>query len=208
MNNEGNYIVLVGPQGSGKTTIGRELAKRLGLPFQDQDDLYEELYKIGIGSQLEKFPVLGRFREFRLLEAQLDGIGDCGPCIISTGGGVIRPTTKNLSSGIVDLLTKRNKRLLDDSIVIYLQNCQSTDEIARLSYERRSQGGADRRIDFGGGDFQGFKEMIEHRHPYYLDVANIVSLGDESAEEITERLYKEIRDYDRETPLNKNKILV
>ncbi|MFM8664341.1 MAG: shikimate kinase, partial [Acidimicrobiaceae bacterium] len=36
-----NLIVLVGLMGSGKTTVGRELAKKLNLSFSDSDELIE-----------------------------------------------------------------------------------------------------------------------------------------------------------------------
>ena len=40
--NKLNLIVLVGLMGSGKTTVGRELAKKLNLSFADSDELIEK----------------------------------------------------------------------------------------------------------------------------------------------------------------------
>ena len=57
-----NKIVLVGLMGVGKTSIGRRLATRLGLPFSDADDEIEK----AAGSSIEDiFERLGedRFRE-------------------------------------------------------------------------------------------------------------------------------------------------
>ncbi|WP_370645738.1 AAA family ATPase [Ruegeria sp. Ofav3-42] len=38
-------IVVTGLPASGKTTVAREIAKRLGLVFLDKDDFLEELYE-------------------------------------------------------------------------------------------------------------------------------------------------------------------
>ena len=37
-------VVLVGPMGAGKTTVGRLLAERWGVPFRDTDDDVEVRY--------------------------------------------------------------------------------------------------------------------------------------------------------------------
>lgn len=77
-------IVLVGMPGSGKSSVGRRLAKRLGLPFLDADEEIERAAGMTIP---EIFASRGEaeFREgekrvmVRLLQA--------GPCVLATGGG-------------------------------------------------------------------------------------------------------------------------
>ena len=79
-----NRIFLIGYMGSGKTTVGKLLAAKLGLSFMDMDTHIEEkLCK----SVHQIFVDLGE-QEFRLLEQQsLHEIADFDNIVISTGGG-------------------------------------------------------------------------------------------------------------------------
>lgn len=87
-------IVLVGMMGAGKTTVGRRLAPRLGLPFFDAD---AEIEKAAGMSVSELFEAHGEesFRdgEARVMERLLSG----PPHVLATGGGaVIRDETRKL----------------------------------------------------------------------------------------------------------------
>lgn len=77
-------IVLVGLMGAGKTTAGRRLARRLGLPFADAD---EEIERAADRSISEIFDRCGEaaFRdgERRVIARLIDG----PPKVIATGGG-------------------------------------------------------------------------------------------------------------------------
>ncbi len=87
-------LVLVGLMGSGKSTIGRRLAARLGLPFVDAD---EEIEKAAGCSINDIFELHGEaaFRdgERRVIERLLDG----PVMILATGGGAfMNGDTRNL----------------------------------------------------------------------------------------------------------------
>lgn len=87
-------IVLVGMMGSGKSSVGRRLAARLGLPFFDADDEIETAAGRTIA---EIFADFGEehFRdgERRVIARLLDG----GRCVIATGGGAFaRADTREL----------------------------------------------------------------------------------------------------------------
>src|SRR4051812_44497385 len=97
-------VLLVGPRGSGKTSVGRELAGRLGWRFVDAD---EELQRRAGMSVRDIFQAEGepgfREREAALLPEL------CAPddAVIATGGGVVlRPDNRaRLSAaGLVVLL--------------------------------------------------------------------------------------------------------
>lgn len=78
-------IVLVGLPGSGKSTLGRELASQLGFAFYDLDDLIEEYEKMSIADIFYKEGE-GYFRdlESEVLKASLQGNE---PIVLATGGG-------------------------------------------------------------------------------------------------------------------------
>ena len=77
-------IVLVGLMGAGKSTVGRKLASRLGLPFKDADQEIQEAANMTIA---DIFAVHGepyfRSGEQRVIARLL---GD-GPLVLATGGG-------------------------------------------------------------------------------------------------------------------------
>jgi shikimate kinase len=77
-------IVLVGLMGVGKSTVGRRLARRLGLAFVDSD---EEIERAAVHTIPEIFDRFGEasFRdgERRVLRRLIEG----GPKVVATGGG-------------------------------------------------------------------------------------------------------------------------
>jgi shikimate kinase len=77
-------IVLVGLMGAGKTTVGRRLAQRLGLPFVDADEEIEAAAGMSISEIFELFgePYF-RDGERRVIARLIDG----SPKVIATGGG-------------------------------------------------------------------------------------------------------------------------
>jgi shikimate kinase len=80
----GRSIVLVGMMGSGKSSIGRRVALRLGIPFVDADAEIEKAAGMTIA---DIFSVRGE-AEFRSGEARvIVRLLESGPQVLSTGGG-------------------------------------------------------------------------------------------------------------------------
>ena len=77
-------IVLVGMMGVGKSTVGRRLAARLGLPFVDADEEIERAAGMSITEMFERYGET-HFRdgERRVIARLIDG----APKVIATGGG-------------------------------------------------------------------------------------------------------------------------
>lgn len=91
---------LVGMPGSGKSTVGRQLARRLDVPFIDLDQRLEEV----LGSTIRQYFEEQGEEAFRDREAQLlaELTATPGDMILSTGGGaVLREENRNhlLSGG-------------------------------------------------------------------------------------------------------------
>ena len=87
-------IVLVGLMGAGKSTVGRRLARRLGLPFVDSDAAIEDAAGYSAAEMFERFGE-AEFRdgERRLVARLIDG----EVRVIATGGGAfVDPRTRRL----------------------------------------------------------------------------------------------------------------
>ena len=79
-------IFLIGPMGSGKSTVGRALARRLGLPFADSDREIEARCGVDIATIFEYEGEAG----FRRREARvIDELSASDTLVLATGGGAI-----------------------------------------------------------------------------------------------------------------------
>ena len=79
-------IIFVGLPGSGKTTIGRQLARRLGVPFVDSDHVIEER----LGCSIREYFAREGEDAFRDVEqAVLDDLSQNHKGVLSTGGGSV-----------------------------------------------------------------------------------------------------------------------
>lgn len=97
-------IYLVGPMGSGKSSVGKYLAYEIGFRFLDTDELIETIAKKKI-SQIFEDEGEQAFRD--LESAVLDEIQQFIGCCISTGGGII--------------LRQSNWGKMQTGIVVYLK---------------------------------------------------------------------------------------
>ena len=128
-------IVLVGMMGAGKSSIGRRLAGRLGIPFIDADTEIENAAGMSIPEIFEKHgePYF-RAGEKRVIARLLDS----GPQVLATGGGaVMDQNTRDLIhiKGIsiwlkadVDVLIKRTKRRNDRPLAERIKDLLPTRE--------------------------------------------------------------------------------
>ncbi len=87
-------VSLIGMPGSGKSTVGKEVAHRLGLAFADCDKAIEHRAGCSIAALFEREGE-GAFRD---LESQvLASLVAQGPSVIATGGGIVlRPGNREL----------------------------------------------------------------------------------------------------------------
>ncbi|MBJ7338555.1 shikimate kinase [Mycolicibacterium sp.] len=140
--------VLVGMPGSGKSTIGRRLAKALDVPLLDTDAKIVET----TGRTIADIFVEGE-PEFRRIEADVvraalaehDGI-------VSLGGGAIT--------------TPEVRKALAGHTVIYL-------EISAAEGIRRTSGGTTRPLLAGADPGERFRELMTERVPMYREVATM-----------------------------------
>lgn len=162
-------IFLIGPRGSGKTTVGRLLAKHLGLPFQDTDRLARERAGRSIAELVEK----EGWPAFRALEAAClaDAAGTAQDVVIATGGGAV-------------LAPENRERMRKAGRVFYLQ--VPLDTLAQR-LERNLSAGS--RPSLTGRDpVEELAAVVAEREPLYRETAHHVVAADRPLKQIVREL--------------------
>lgn len=141
---DSEVLVLVGPMGVGKTTVGKKLAKALGLPFVDTDSIVVEQH----GAIADIFAAQGE-QVFRGFEEDAVAQAISGPAVVATGGGAV--------------LSELTRARLANTTVIYL----STDGKHIAS---RLRAGNRPLVKNGVEDW---RRIYKERKPIYTQVADI-----------------------------------
>lgn len=144
-------VSLVGLPGSGKSTVGRQLARRLQCPFLDSDHVIEDR----LGCSIRSFFEREGEQSFRDLEEAVIGELTEKPCfVLSTGGGaVLRPANR--------------EKLHAQSKVVYLK---STPE----ELFRRLRHDTSRPLLQVDDPLMRLKDLYSQRDPLYRETAHFV----------------------------------
>jgi shikimate kinase len=152
MENKHFNIFLIGPMGAGKTTIGRQLSRKLGMRFLDSDRVIEERTGADIPLIFEKEGEDGfRKRE----QAVIDELTLEENLVLATGGGAV------LSAENRNALAQRGK-------VIYLHS-----DINSL-VERTGKDRGRPLLQTGQDPRSVLTRILEQREPLYRETADIV----------------------------------
>ncbi len=150
MRKEGN-VILVGPMGSGKTAVGRQLAARLGRAFVDVDDAIETLAGKPITAIFADEGEDGfRQRECRVLAETLATPAQ----VIATGGGAVLDAASRAALG-------------GAGTVVYLR-VDPREQLNRIAGDSR------RPLLDVANQGQRLAELQVQREAMYLEVANHV----------------------------------
>ncbi len=176
-------IFLVGLMGSGKTTVGRLLAKRLGLKFFDSDQEIEKRTGATI-SWIFEIEGEDSFRQ-REMETLNELTSQQGILLATGGGSIIRPENR-------EVLKKRG-------IVIYLR--ASVSNILKRTQHDRNRPllqTEDRRAKI--------EELSRQREPFYQEVADIiVDTGRPNVHAMVQSIVNQIKGFKKKNMANRPK---
>ena len=165
------HLHLIGFMGTGKSEVGRALAKRLRLPFLDADRAIEKKTRKSVS---EIFRTHGEAK-FRALEQGLaESLGSAAPGVIAWGGGAW-------------LKADNRKRILDSGTVVLL-TCAVEELWKRLEPEvpiRPLLAGSDPR--------KNFLALLKKRRNAYRGADMAVSTTRKSPEEIAREILKRLQ---------------
>lgn len=175
-------IFLVGLRGSGKTTLGRMLAERLGAVFTDTDALVAGR----AGKSIAAIVADRGWEAFRILEKEVlrEACSRRGQ-VVATGGGIV--------------LDPANRDLLEQSgMVIYLMA-----DIATLAFRLAENPLAEQRPALSHRDAKvELAQSMQERAPLYMCLADHVLRVDNDPESLVRELLQKITRHHGETSEN------
>lgn len=162
-------LILIGPMGSGKTTVGKQLAKRTRMDFVDSDHMIEDRCGVSISTIFDIEGEDGfRKRETKMLTELCDRSG----VVLATGGGAIA--------------TEENRILLRKGFVIYLKTSIET-QLAR------TQKNQNRPLLENVDAENKLTELMNERGALYESEADlIVKSGDRVVSKVVEEIMQAI----------------
>jgi shikimate kinase len=143
-------IILIGPMGSGKSTIGNIIARRLHRDFQDSDHFIEERTGVDIARIFDVEGEQGfRDRETNALNELLSENNQ----VIATGGGSV--------------LRHENQQLLKQKGYIVFLDTSINQQMQRLRRDKK------RPLLQTENPRERLESLLAERRPIYLDLADL-----------------------------------
>jgi shikimate kinase len=168
-----NNIFLIGPMGAGKTTMGRQLAKKLHLDFIDSDHAIEEHTGADIALIFDKEGEDG-FRQRE--QAMIDALTRQNNVVLATGGGAV-------------LNASNRKHLKCRGTVIYLHSSVQ-HLIARIRHDKQ------RPLLQTADPVATLRELMKIREPLYRETADIViDTGNKSIHSVVKLILDRLQSY-------------
>jgi len=164
-------VFLIGPMGSGKTAVGKTLARLLRRPFYDSDSEIEHHAGVDIPFIFEKEGEEG----FRQRECQaIEYLTALEPIVLATGGGaVLRPENR--------------RHLAERGCVVYLR----TSVAQQMNRVRRSR---NRPLLSNVDAREKLEQLIGIRAPLYLEIADfIVDTDGRRVRSVAEEVVRQLR---------------
>lgn len=163
------YVVLIGPPGAGKSSVGRRLAELLDLPFADTDEMIEETAGKAISDIfIEDGEACFRSYERDAVHAALGA----HPGVLSLGGGAV--------------MNEDTRRELHAHRVVFLTVGLAAAS-PRVGFSRN-------RPLLLGSPRKQWLQLFQQREPLYLEIADLTVATDElSVNEVAEVVLSETR---------------
>ena len=163
-------IILIGPPGAGKSSVGRSLAKKLEVDFADTDHLIVK----DQGKSISEIFVDDGEEVFRKIEERicLDSITTFSG-VLSLGGGAV-------------LSTNVQKSIVGSGVMVFFLDVPLAVAAPRIGFNR------DRPLLLGNPR-QQWSALMEIRRPIYETLAtSIVNVGDDSVAKVVQTLLAKV----------------
>lgn len=171
-------LVLIGYRCTGKTSVGKRVAERLGLPFYDTDELVQQ----GVGKSIRELVAASGWGEFRRLEREvIQGLPQ-GEGVVAAGGGAV--------------LDPRNRVALKEKGVCIWLVADVGTIVARMKRDEKS---GEQRPALTGANLEAeTTDLLAARRPFYASLADFtLDTTEKSIDAIAEEVCQIMAVYQR-----------
>ena len=164
-------IFIVGPMGSGKSTVGKIISDELFLDFFDTDDEIE----IRTGASIDWIFDLEGESGFRKRESEmLDEMVKRNSIVLSTGGGIV--------------LESSNRELLSSRGTVFYLSTPISVQVERTARDK------DRPLLKNGDPEKILSKLHDEREEFYKSVSDhIIETEDKSSQEVASEIIKLVK---------------
>ncbi|MDS1030057.1 shikimate kinase [Bacillota bacterium LX-D] len=159
-------IILIGFMGTGKSSVGRKLARKLNKEFIDTDQEIEQLIGLNITQIFKKYGEV-RFRSEEKL--MIEKIASKRNCVISTGGGTV--------------LDPDNVAILKNNGILICLTASPATVLSRVGKNNN------RPMLKNKSSLELISSLIDERKPYYKCADFSVDTSDLDIDEIVEKIF-------------------
>ena len=189
---ESKPIILIGPQGTGKSTTAKELAKKLGIPLITTDmsmvdEKYENMFKDepGVEVEIKRHPTEGLYYEsndkyvFCVLKKLMEEYGN--KKIVLDVGATHAYVSDRMASDVIELFEK--------SPNLFIFNVSGDEDKTYEFLKKRREGRGEETKD---EDDKKFRTAINNLNNYYNGTQKISIIDKDKKEKTTDELVDEI----------------
>ncbi len=165
-------IVLIGFRGTGKSSVGKRLAKLTGMKYLSTDDVIKGIYMMSISEIVANFG----WRDFRKKESEtIQSLQAMDNIIIDSGGGSI--------------LTKKNRDNLKKGSFVVLLSANRNDIMKRIMQ------GVDRpNLTSLGSMRKEIAQLMKERKGFYDSIADLrINTSKKGINETAEIIFKKVK---------------
>ena len=189
---ESKPIILIGPQGTGKSTTAKELAKKLGIPLITTDmcmvdEKYENMFKDepGVEVEIKRHPTEGLYYEsndkyvFCVLKKLMEEYSN--KKIVLDVGATHAYVSDRMASDVIELFEK--------SPNLFIFNVFGDEDKTYEFLKKRREGRGEVTKD---EDNKKFRDVINNLNDYYSETQKISIINQDKSEKTTKEIVDEI----------------
>ena len=189
---ESKPIILIGPQGTGKSTTAKELAKKLGIPLITTDmcmidEKYENMFKDepGVEVKIKRHPTEGLYYDsndeyvFCVLKKLMEEYGN--KKIVLDVGATHAYVSDRMASDVIELFQQ--------SPNLFIFNASDDENETYQLLKKRREGRGEKTKD---EDNKKFRDVINNLNDYYSETQKISIINQDKSEKTTKEIVDEI----------------